>query len=295
MESNILKALSYFDVFNHPLTKDELKNLCLNDKSSAGFEETLGELVKDKKCYQLDHYFSLQPNILERIDERTEKEKKAKLYFDKLPFYARIIKSFPFVRGIAISGSLSKSVMHDKGDIDYFIITSIGRLWICRSLLILFKKTFLLNSRKYFCLNYFVDESNLEILDKNVFTATEITYLAAVYNESLIDNLKQVNNWTKSYFPNFVHPINIDTFEGNGRIKRAIEFIFNGKRGDLLDLYLMKVTYKRWSKKFKHFDPEKLELTMRSNRGISKHHPRDFQNKVLKEYKQRLNKLEIYS
>jgi len=32
---------------------------------------------------------------------------------------------------------------------------------------------------------------------------------------------------------------------------------------------------------------------MRSNRGISKHHPSDFQNKVLTAYKERIEKLNL--
>ena len=72
-----------------------------------------------------------------------------------------------------------------------------------------------------------------------------------------------------------------------------MEFILKGKFGNQLDLFFMRLTFKRWNKKFKHFDSEKFELTMRSNRGISKHHPQDFQNKVLEEYRLRLEKMNI--
>ena len=295
LKTKVLKSLSYFDVFNHPLTKHEIGSLCLNGEAKHLLHEAIDSLLNEGICYEFDGYLSFHKNVKELVEKRRYKEKEAKAYFDKLPFYARIIKSFPFVRGIAISGSLSKNVMHEGGDIDYFIITTAGRLWICRTMLVLFKKLFLFNSRKYFCVNYFVDETNLEIIDKNVFTAIEVTHLAAVYNSSLIDNLKQVNSWTKEYIPNFNHPLDLEAFEGNGKIKQAVEKLFYGGFGDRIDLLLMRLTYKRWSKKFKHFDPKKLELTMRSNRGISKHHPRDFQNKVLREYTHRLNKLEINS
>ena len=67
----------------------------------------------------------------------------------------------------------------------------------------------------------------------------------------------------------------------------------NGELGEKLELFFMGITIKRWKKKFSHFDAEKMELTMRSNRGISKHHPSDFQNKVLTEYAKRLKKLNV--
>jgi hypothetical protein len=196
------------------------------------------------------------------------------------------------VRGIAISGSLSKGVMHDDGDIDYFIITAPERLWICRSILILFKKVFLLNSKKYFCVNYFVDENNLKIIDENIFTAIEINYLLPVFNEPLIQKLKVENEWAKSYFPYFSHPIQLDLDSSKKKKYKGIELLFNNKLANYFDLWLMKLTFKRWRKKFSHFKEAKFELTMRTNRGISKHHPQDFQNKVLEKLK---NKLELFN
>lgn len=287
----LLKAIAYFDIFNHPLKADELKNL--SGLSDSDFQSISSALVHKGDLYFYEEYYSIRKDIFKQIEERKLKEEEAKKYFNKLPFYAKLIKSFPFVRSISISGSLSKNVMHEDGDIDYFIITAPGRLWICRTFLILFKKAFLLNSKKYFCVNYFVDENNLEILDKNIFTAVEVSHLIPVYNKSLMDYFKEKNSWTKAYFPTFENPIKIAPFEGNEFLKRAIEFIFNGKLGDQLDLLFMRTTYKKWSKKFKHFDTSKLELTMRSNRGISKHHPQDFQNKVLKEFQLRMDQLNI--
>ncbi len=91
--------------------------------------------------------------------------------------------------------------MHEDGDIDFFIITKADRLWICRTLLVLYKKVFLLNSRKYFCVNYFVDENNLKIKDKNMFTAIEVKHLLSVYNPELIGHFKEINNWTNEFIP----------------------------------------------------------------------------------------------
>lgn len=294
MRIKLLQALSYFDVFEHPLSLKELQNLSSKEQeTSTSTEESLEQLVREKHCYKQGEYYSLRENIAELLTSRKKKEAQARAYFKKLPAYTSIIRHFPFVRGIAISGSLSKGVMHQKGDIDYFIITHPGRLWICRSLLILFKKIFLLNSRKYFCVNYFVDENNLKIIDENIFTAVEVSFLAPVYNAPLFDRLKKENAWTLAYFPHFEHPLKLELKGGDPWLKPILEKLFPGKLADHFDLFLMKLTYKRWRKKFGHFNEEKLELTMRSNRGISKHHPKDFQNKVLEQYQQRLRQLEL--
>ncbi len=293
MESNILQTISYFDVFNHPLSCDEIGKICGIQFNNIVIQNTLTHLVNSNKCYQYDGFYSIQQDVKTLVNYREGKEEKAKKYFKKLPFYVQLISSFPFVKGIAISGSLSKGVMHDNGDIDYFIIAAKGRMWICRSLLILFKKIFLFNSKKYFCLNYFIDEDNLEIQDKNIFTAMEINYLIAVHNKNLIEEMKLKNAWTESYLSSFEHPLNLKVWKGNEIIKKILEMPFHGKIGDKLDFILMKKTYQRWSKKFKHFDSSKLELTMRSNRGVSKHHPRDFQTKVLEQYAMRIEKFNL--
>lgn len=292
MKNEILKILSYFDIFCHPLKQEEILRLCLNNTSHL--DTTLNELIQEEKCFTHNGYYSIQKEVGDFVKTRKEKEELAESYFNKLPFYAKLIKSFPFVRGIALSGSLSKKVMYSDGDIDYFIITTANRLWICRTLLVLFKKVFLLNSKRYFCVNYFVDVNNLEIIDKNIFTAIEISHLIPVFNKGIFDQLKKENEWTEQFISSFDNTIDHQPLEGNSIGKRAIEFLLNNKIGDYIDLFFMKLTLKKWGKKFPHFSSEKFELTMRTNRGVSKHHPKDFQNKVLREYELRLKKLKIH-
>jgi hypothetical protein len=291
LKKKLLKYLSYFDIFEHPLTKAEL--MYLSGSTSAQVEEVLDELTRENGCYQFQIYYSLQPCVEKLATIRLAKEKQAQHYFKKLPRYAKLISRFPFVSGIAISGSLSKGVMHDDGDIDYFIITKPGRLWICRTSLVVFKKIFLFNSKKYFCVNYFVDENNLLLLDKNMFTAIETAHLLPVYDFDLIERFKKTNQWSNEFVGAFEHPLKVNEVSSKRLMGRFVQFILKGKLGDRLDLFLMKFTYRRWGKKFKHFDAKKFELTMRSNRGVSKHHPRDFQNKVLTAFNERIQTLNL--
>lgn len=257
-------------------------------------QRSLSDLADQQIVFRYGDYYALQATVEELVSQRLDKEEQAKSYFKKLPFYARLIRSFPFVSAIGISGSLSKNVMHDDGDIDYFIITKPGRLWICRTFLVGFKKLFLFNSKKYFCVNYFVDEENLTIPDHNIFTAIETNFLLPVYNFEMIDQFKKSNEWSGAFLHSFKHPFGVKEIKGKSWLGRFLEFCLRGKLGDRLDLRLMKYTYKRWEKKFQNFDAKKFELTMRTNRGVSKHHPRDFQNKVLKAYNERLLALNIH-
>lgn len=291
MTKAILKSIAYFDIFDHPLHISELIDLC--QESSTDIIPHLDVLISDKTLFEFSNYYSLQSNIKPLVKKREAKTNAAQNYLKKLPFYAKLIKSFPYVEGIGVSGSLSKNIMHEDGDIDYFIITAPNRLWICRTLLIVFKKIVLFNSKKYFCVNYFVDTNNLEIKDKNMFTAIETSYLLPVFNHQLICEFKTQNNWSKEFINQFQHPMKKEDIVQRRGLKNIVQWTLKGRFGDKLDLYLMKFTYKKWQKKFSDFDMTKFELTMRTNRGVSKHHPRDFQNKVLASYAEKLKQLGI--
>ncbi len=242
-----------------------------------------GDLFKDKT------YYGLQPDLKKQIALRLEKEERANAIWNKIYRYARIVSSFPYVRGVGISGSISKNVMAEDGDVDFFIITKPGRLWLCRSLLILFKKTVLLNSRKYFCINYLVDEDTLEIPDKNMFTAVEIRTLIPVFNSQLMTKFNKANVWVEDYLGEFDHSDKKMVEATYPRFKNIGEWFYSGWLGEKLDIYFMNLSLKRWKRKFGSFNKEKFELTMRTSRKTSKHHPLDFQNKVINEHEKRLN------
>ncbi|NVK29229.1 MAG: nucleotidyltransferase domain-containing protein [Flavobacteriia bacterium] len=279
---DILNRLAYFSIFRYPLTVEEIQNYLPYQASLDDLRVALAVLVDKKLCFRAGQYYSTLKSVEINRAERLTKEEVAARYFQKLPFYARIISSFPFVRGVAISGSLSKGVIHEDGDIDYFIITAHNRLWITRLMLVLFKKIFLLNSHKYFCINYFVSENHLDIPDHNLFTATEIVTLMPVYQPSVIAEFKHANKWTNQFYSDFSQPRMVDTVEPKQpQLKRFFEYVLSNRMGDWLDRASMKLTLFTWKRKFKQFDDEKFELTMRSTRNVSKHHPQDFQNQVL--------------
>ena len=282
LQQELVEKLSYFAVFKHPLRASELQNCLRNYYSYERVEQALEHLETLGLCFHFDGYFSLLKSVQNDLTTRLRNEKNAGAYLQKLPMYARLIGAFPFVRGVAVSGSLSKGVIHADGDIDYFIITAHNRLWLTRMMLILFKKIFLFNSRKYFCVNYFVSEQHLEIPDKNLFTATEIATLLPVYKPEMLTSFKETNAWHHAYYGHYEQPISIELqVSGKQRTKRIGEWLLNNPLGDLLDVLSMHITVWRWHVKFKTFSRSKFDLTLRSTRNVSKHHPRDFQTVVL--------------
>ncbi len=116
LQYKILEVLAYFDIFRHPVQIEELSKLLNIDVDHLTNEMKI--LVDGGVCSSLNEYFSIQKDIKPLIDEREIKSQIASQYYPKIQKYAQIIQKFPYVRGIAISGSLSKGVMQKDGDID---------------------------------------------------------------------------------------------------------------------------------------------------------------------------------
>ncbi|HKR04400.1 MAG TPA: nucleotidyltransferase domain-containing protein [Bacteroidia bacterium] len=299
-EYGILNTLLYFDIFKYPLTKEEIEKYCHSKTySSNEINEGLDVLVS-KKFIKYSSGFYFVNDDYSIVERRINGNLLAEKFNSIAKKYSRIISKFPFVRAVFISGSLSKGYMDKESDIDYFIITAPGRLWLSRTLLVLFKKIFLLNSHKYFCVNYFIDENNLEIPDKNIFTAMELVTLVPMINDGLFKKFLGANTWTGNFFPN------VDSLKNKIKEKKRnfpgkspsdsfkfySEKIFSGSIGNKLDDFCLKITLKFWKKKFLHFSEEDFKNALRSKKDVSKHHPNKFQEKVLGLYVEKINQFE---
>ena len=301
VKKNILRTLLYYDIFSHPLKPEEI--FIFLPKNTVPKSDVLGMIEifsSQKECAftQKNGFIYVKPNE-HYISRRISKENYSRKMWRAARVMTHIIKRFPFVRAVFISGSLSKNSSEKISDIDYMVVTSRGRLWIARTLLILFKKIFLLNSYKFFCLNYFVTEDNLEIPFKNVFTATEVAYIKSTFNTDMMHNFVMANKWIKDYFPNykFLDPYLHSTgFKVNNRrsiIQRMLELLFSGKWGDKLDNKLLEKTSRHWRKKYSSLDENDRKLLFRTERNVSTTHPGDMQRTILNKYNEKLRQFNL--
>lgn len=280
----IIRTLVYFDIFHYPLTLSEIIRFSsLRVEAMSAYEHALNKLVESFMVFRFGDFYSLQNEPL--FEER---RKKGNAYaadvLQKAAKRSRFIHAFPFVRSVNISGSLSKNYFDDTTDFDFFIITQKNRIWLCRFFLTLYKKIFLLNSRKYFCINYYIDTDELQIPDKNLFSATEIITLRNETGENVYRKFMEENAWAGEYFPNNTVNYSYVKAEKNGAIKRTLEKIFGGRMGDKCDDFIFSIMSRALNKKYKHLKTEERSVSMRTKKHASKHHPQGFQFKVLKAF-----------
>lgn len=287
--SAILNALWYFEIFRYPLTADELYAFAnCPGVAPVDFTEKLDELLAEGLVFGYGGYYQSQPDPA-WVHRRLDFNQRAEAYLPIARRMARLIGAFPYVRGVFVSGSMSKNAMAPDGDIDFFMITEPGRLWLARTLLVLFKKIFLFNSHKYFCVNYFIDTEHLEIEEKNLFTATETVTLLPLYGREWHDRFCTANGWVQDYLPNFPRrPNHATPVHRRGLFKKAAEWLLGGALGAWADRNVMRMTVWYWRRKFRHFDDRTFDGALKSRRYVSKHHPLYFQQKVMMAYSERV-------
>jgi predicted nucleotidyltransferase len=293
---HILAALAYFDLFNYPITLAEISYFLPENYRQSEIESAINELLQAGKVYQCGEFFSLQNNAT-LADRRVAGNEKARKMLQSAKKVAVLISYFPFVRGVAVSGSLSKNFADDKSDIDLFIITAANRLWIARSVLHLLKKvSFLFNRQHYFCMNYFVDEAQLTIEEKNIYTATEVATLLPLTGAKTFNGFYTANRWVKEFLPNYLIKISASDIKRFSWIQRTSEAILNNKFADKIEKRLMRITAKRWNhKSVKGSTNSKgLLMSMRASEHCAKPDPSVFQQRLLKRYELKLESLQEY-
>jgi hypothetical protein len=292
LREHVLETLSYFDIFNYPLRQKEIFRFLQITTSEIQVSAELNKLYDEKIIFQFGEFYTIQNNEALAI-RRSKGNDEARKYLQMAKRQATLIASFPFVRAVMGSGSLSKGYMDENSDLDFFIVTEPGRLWIARILLVMYKRVFLFNSHKYFCVNYFVDTQHLEIEEKNLFTATELATVIPLYGGEYFENLFNANQWIRSIFPNH-QPRSIKDVEAsrNGFLKRTIEICINLSFPKALNRFFMSITLRRWKKLYQRDYPNAdFQVAFKSKDYASKTHPKNYQRKVMDLYEEKLKEL----
>ena len=296
IRQSILKTIAYFDLFSYPLTREDIRYFLDIDAGDEEVDHELARLTKEGRLFRLGTgtFFSLR-NDPALADKRLRGEMHADELLRIAGRGARFLFQFPYVRGICISGSLSKRCADVDADIDYFIITKANRLWIARTLMHLYKKLTYLRGRQHrYCMNYFIDEEALEIKEKNIFTAIELLTLMPACGNGGLSSFFQANNWTSSYLPHYRdRQREADGPYRSSLLKRGLEKILNNRLGNLLEDYLRRLTDSRWKTKTSRGDRNMKgdPMTLECGHHYSRPDPGIFQQRILQKYQVKLKEV----
>lgn len=237
-ERAVLAVLAYSAQFEHPLSKKEIISRMLKPK---GFERLDGWLVSGRSvAFSPDTLKSLKRKkkiivspkkiagelrySLPGFEQSFNKLKKALILQRKkqglIKDFLKVVKMIPWVRAVAITGSLGAGGGKVHDDVDFLIVTQKGRLWLTRLVLLFIS---MIKGRrphlgkdisKSWDLNLWLDEDRLKI-DKRrrfVYEAYEILQTNWIYDRDKVERrFYQANEW--------VGDILLNWNEGKGRVK----------------------------------------------------------------------------
>ena len=202
----IVQAVAYADVFDYPLTLQEIHRYLIGipaplEAVQAALHD--GKLIPDFLAWH-EGYFTLSGR--ETIVEiRRRRESVARHLWAHALRYGHLIAGLPFVRMVAVTGALAVDNVEPEADIDYFIVTEPGRLWLCRALIIGVVR---MAARRgvLLCPNYFISERALALDEHNLFTAHELAQMVPISGQTVYHRIRRLNPWVYRFLPNAKGP-----------------------------------------------------------------------------------------
>lgn len=302
IEISILQTISYFDIFNFPLTSLEIyKNLYIFSEKIS-FREFLDILensliLKNEISNEAGFYFlkNRQNIISNRKDKYILAYKKYKLAIK----YIKKLLYFPCFKSIIICNTLALENSNENSDIDLFIIAEKNKIWTARFISVMISKILNLRPKKYnqknkICLSFYIDEENLNIekvsKNHNIHFVYWVSQFVPIYNENKIfEKFFEENSWIKKYLNNI--------FSFDTGYKRKIFItnknlffrkIFKKFLTNNLEKYLKKIQIKKLNKEIKN----KLNLNddVFIDGNIIKLHTNDRREQYKKEFEDKIKK-----
>ncbi len=261
LQQSILSTLAYFDVFDYPLTAEELyRALHALDAdtmavlSTGTFDQVLiqlQDLVENGRIEMKDSMFFLPGRIQTVVTRQLAIptiEKKLRIARRAV----RLIRWIPFVYGVWVCNTLASGTVKDESDIDVFIIIKEGRMWSTRFLITIVLSVFRLRRTQTrvankICLSYYITTNHLNLHDvvidqRDIYTWYWIDQLVPVYDrDNIYDCFQKNNQWVKSVVPHALQPVRLASrYRVNDgviskRVRSFLERLFGKMLGDWIE------------------------------------------------------------
>jgi hypothetical protein len=249
-EDHIIATLSFFSLFDYPLTAEEIQKYCLGCSFDVS---TIRRLCSQHPSIVMqDNLYGLIGKE-DQFKQRQQQEHIVAKRMQKARRYGKLLRFIPFVRGVFLCNNLSFGIATEGGDIDLFIVSDVKHLWLSRFLVTVFFHVLRVrrHGRKIqnrICLSFFTTEDHLDL--SSILIAPQDMYLAywvlglkpivgwRVYHRILQENKK----WLTKYY-NIVNlqskweeeTAGAQRYECCGRLQRGQEWLwktFIGRWGE---------------------------------------------------------------
>ena len=201
-ELAVLRSVTYAALFDYPLTLAQLHASLVEVRAEA---PAVASWWRDSEFLQatIEHrdglYFPAGRSEL--LQTRARREALSRDLLEREHRVLSLAARMPFVRMVALSGSLAHLNAERSADLDLFVVTAAGRVWsVTLSVLVIAR---LLGWRKRLCLNYVISERVLTIEPADLFSANQIIHLRPIKGHDVFERFVNSNPFVRRFYPNF--------------------------------------------------------------------------------------------
>lgn len=277
----------YFDVFRHPLTEPELTRLVRPGDPSAVARAC--DTLLTRGLLAGEGGLRFRPGGVRNVSRRRERSRHAERMWPWAHRAAGFLRSLPWVRGLLVTGSLSKNSAVPDGDVDFLVLVRPGRVWTLKSLLQGLRSVLPHPARELFCTNYLIATDKLEVDDQNLFTAVELATAVPLAGRESCVALLEANVWAREYVPGLdwsiarAKALSPDTLAGPGEPRARVRF--ESLAMDAFDRY--------WDRKYHWLDAGVRAQRFKRRQYVATNHLHDFQGYVLREVDARYRAVQL--
>jgi hypothetical protein len=287
LEEAILRTILYADVFNFPMTFEEIHHFLMYHQpvSAPQVEHTLATSAALQHVLCFDRGYVALMERPHLVAQRLERDQASATLWPLARHYGLWMARLPYVRMVAVTGALAVgNAAHTDDDLDYLIVTSANRVWLARALAVVLVR---LAKRRgvTVCPNYVLSENAFEQKKKDLFIAHEIAQMIPVYGYELYTQFRTANAWVFAHLPNAQRAFFDEDRGGRGwfLLKQVLEGVLRGTVGDALERW----EYRRKLRRFEgdlHTPHSAAQLDEQHVKG----HFNDYGYFVLRQYHERL-------
>jgi len=235
----LIEPIIYGDIFDYPLTLDEINKFCTLPLSRKKLKAEIDKNEKFRKIVSHKNGFYFLTGRDELVDLRRTRKEQSKKAWRMAHRVVRCIKYIPFIKGILVTGSLAVNNVRRKDDIDFLVIVKEKRIWFVFLILGVLQRIF---SKRFLCPNFYKSLAHPSLTYKSFFVAREASQACPIYGEAPCQRFMEANVWIHNLFPNLKKCAsttdNHSPVERRGLMKAAtgiVEWIFGGVLGDLFE------------------------------------------------------------
>lgn len=246
LERAILETLAYSDIFEYPLRLDELHRYLSVRVELQQLLHALSSL--NTQVGEKDGFYFLAPHE-SILDTRRHRETQSQKLMRHALEYGRILGALPFIRMVALTGSLAVLNSSRDADFDYMLVTAPGHLWTARAFALLLNRiTHLIGHT--ICPNLIVSENRLAWPTHDLYSARELCQMIPIAGMDVYRELMKANNWVKDFLPNVLLDSDGKPSESHNQtigFQRLFELPLRGKFGARIEQWEMNRKIKRFS------------------------------------------------